>query len=130
MRKGPPLLEAHCHFYISIRFLKKGVKRRNLFPEVYFLGGPSNSDKQLPTQERCRTTTDCRDLGIPAGKSLCDHYPPPSALCTQSAKRKVEEKKKKRESLITAISEKLSLILAEEFNSNEHLSYLVNNMQI
>lgn len=32
-----------------------------------------------------RATKDYKDLGNPAGRSLYGHYPPPSALCTQSA---------------------------------------------
>lgn len=40
------------------------------------------------------TTKDCRDLGIPAGKSLYDHYTPPSVSCTLSANKQVGRRKK------------------------------------
>lgn len=55
------------------------------FSRSVFPWRASNSDKHFPTQDGYRTTKDCRDLGIPAGRSLCDPYPLPSALCTLSA---------------------------------------------
>lgn len=92
VRQGPSLLEALCHFYRAIRFLNKGVRLSNLFPEAF-----SRGDKQLPTQERYRATKGYRDLGIPAGKSLYGHCTPPSALCTQSANRQGEEEERRKE---------------------------------
>lgn len=94
VRYGPSLLETHCHFYRAIRFLKKGVRLSNLFPEAFSQGGHQLGQAASST-ERSGATKGCRDLGTPGGKSLYGHCTPPSAWCTLSASAHGGGKRKK-----------------------------------
>lgn len=97
VRQGPSLLEALCHFYRAIRFLNKGVRLSNLFPEAFSRGG---APIQTSSFQRRRGTGLPRATGIWAFPqvSLCMAIVRLHQRCAHSqligrGRKKKEEKK-------------------------------------